>query len=47
MQARVKSVVPDYIEEQVKHRGAFGVLLVPMAASTAVMQVPIFWPKRT
>ena len=21
--------------------------LVPMAASTAVMQVPMFWPKRT
>ena len=43
----VNRTVPMMLKDRCTTVVRLALRLVPMAASTAVMQVPMFWPKRT
>ena len=47
MQTTVKMLVPIRLKSRWMTVARFALRPVPIEASTAVMQVPMFWPKRT
>lgn len=47
MQTTVKMLVPIRLKSRWMTVVRFALRPVPIEASTAVMQVPMFWPKRT